>query len=159
MRLTYRLAVIASAVALAASLGLAFAGPSGAVVAAPSRAAVPLVDDDYLCASTPDGTLCANDASPVTLGGGHAWDYPTSGHGQITVYNTSSSMTVNTSTYAVTLSSSAGASDQEFYPTSLGGGEYEFENDLTGRCLNAKYTASTVNVAPCNGGEDQVWFN
>lgn len=159
MRLKYRLGAIASVLALAASLGLAVAAPSGAAVGRASRV-VPRINDKHLCANTPDGTRCANTVSPVTLssGSGGSWDFPTSS-GQITVYNSnpSKSMTVNTSTDVVTLSSTAGHADQEWDVTSDGGGYYTFKNPDTGLCLNAKYPNNTVNVASCNGGEDEQW--
>jgi hypothetical protein len=153
MKLRHKLAAISSAVALAAAMGVVWAGSAAAA------------DDQSLCAYTPDGYICAIDTSPVLLSSGESYDWntPSSKTGQISLYNGGAPgvqcMQVDASmSNRIVLASCAGKASEEWEPVSEGGGEYSYYNADTNLCLNAHYQVDQLNAAPCNYLEDQEWY-
>jgi hypothetical protein len=165
MSLRFKLAAIASAMALSVGAAVAFAEPAFA-------------KDNQLMGVTDaaggtqwaytDSAAAGQEVNMANTDGPSPWDVSgsTSGTHQISYYDSGSPglcMTIDTTNDRVRLEKCAAAGDQEWETlTGISGGNghnyNEYYNPLTGDCLNDHYQVNQLNVATCNSGKDQLWF-
>jgi hypothetical protein len=157
MSLRFKLAAIASAMALTVGAALAFAGPAFAK------------DNQTLCATDISHEVqCAftktNDfvyASTSAPAGWNKWDYNTSssGYHQITSTTGEGCIFLAAKGEQVYLTACDGYTFEEWKIKSSNAQGIELQNEaFPSECLNDHYQVGQVNGAPCNGGTDQRWF-
>jgi hypothetical protein len=165
MSLRFKLAAIASAMALSVGAAVAFAAPAFAK----DNQAMGVTDaaggNEWAYTNS---AAAGQEVNMANTDGPSPWDVSgsTSGTHQISYYDSGSPglcMTIDTANDRVRLEKCAAASDQEWETlTGISGGngsDYdEYYNPLTGYCLNDHYQVGELNVAACNSGPDQLWF-
>jgi hypothetical protein len=155
MSLRFKLAAIASAMALSVGAAVAFTAPAFAV------------DNQSLCVNdqakplqvqcayvTSTGYVATQEAPPSQL-----WDVNTSSTGYHQIKSISSGGCMAYAGTQIYTTACDGYSFEEFkiaYSNSVG---YELQNEAyPSDCLNDHYQVHQVNIAPCNKGGDEIWF-
>jgi hypothetical protein len=144
-----KMAVIASAVLALGSAGLAFSGPASA-------------DTTQLCNNNLGGTsACAytSGSGYVSMAAaGSIWIYhPNTSATEIRLDGTNDCMTIDSGNSRIEMATCESSTDQLWAPTSTSGG-FTYTSESNAECLNDHYQLNEVNVATCNGGEDEIWF-
>jgi hypothetical protein len=160
MTLKLRLAVLASALTLAAGLAI---GVSGTAYAS---------SNSFLCVHPSNHTSEIQCAYVVSQGAGakirmtttssdwDVWSVAYSGYTNIFPEGEDFNNCLEVvGSYIVELETCGSAHSEEFTAAGLGSGHYEWVNESDGRCLNDDVSAGYLNVAPCNGGTNESWFN
>jgi hypothetical protein len=157
MSLRFRLAAIASALALAVGAAVALAGPAFAK------------DGQTLCVTdVPGETQCAytNTSDFVYISnsaptGWNEWDINTSGSGYHQIASTTGEGCIFLAAKGeqVYVTACDGYTYEEWKIKSSNSQGLELQNKaFPSECLNDHYQVGQVNGAPCNGHTDQRWF-
>ena len=154
MSMRFKLAALASATLLAASVGIGLAAP--AFAANNQEMYVDTNNNAYFAYVSSDSTgtyVQATDDNGITK-----WDVPTSS-GEISTYSTSPHlcMSVDTSNNRIHLETCNSNVDEE-WTAHLDGDGYWFFNAASNDCLNAHWQVSELNVASCNQGANQIFI-
>jgi len=156
MSLRFKLAAIASAMALSVGAAVSFAAPAFAVdnqsLCVNDQATVSQVQCAYVLST---GYVATKEAPPS-----QKWDVNTSssGYHQIKSTNKDGGCMAYAGTEVYTTACD-GYTFEEFkiaYSNSVG---YELQNEAyPSDCLNDHYQVHQVNLAPCNKGGDEIWY-